>query len=209
MATQRPISTVPPPTNCDSPVCCSTRGPDVATRSEICCKVAGADLLLTATQALDSTLRPKEGASDLVQKTFVVAQRDFQAFEGHSIGELFAWLNRILERQLANQVRQFKQTSMRSVRREVPLDTLLTRNVGLVGDLPGPSDNVALDDERRRVRLAVEQLSPEHQLVLRLRTWQRMPFADVGQQMDRSADAAEKLWLRAVEKLQGILKNVR
>jgi hypothetical protein len=41
-----------------------------------------------------------------------------------------------------------------------------------------------------------------------LRTWQRLPFAEIGRQMGRSAGAAEKLWLRAVERLQAVLRNI-
>ena len=37
-------------------------------------------LLLVANESLDSDLRPKGGASDLVQETFVQAQRIFERF---------------------------------------------------------------------------------------------------------------------------------
>jgi RNA polymerase sigma-70 factor (ECF subfamily) len=166
-------------------------------------------LLLAAGRALESTLRPKEGASDLVQQTFVVAQRDFQQFRGTTLGELLAWLNRILEHQLANQVRYYKQTSKRNIRREVPLDAgEHPDNLGIVDGRPPPAEHVASADEQRRVRAAIERLSDDDKRVLMLRTWQRLPFAEIGQQMGRSAGAAEKLWLRAVERLQQVLRTV-
>jgi RNA polymerase sigma-70 factor (ECF subfamily) len=167
-------------------------------------------LLLAAGRALESTLRPKEGASDLVQQTFVVAQRDFESFRGTTLGELLAWLNRILEHQLANQLRYYKQTSKRNVRREVPLDAGdHPDNLGLVDGRPAPAEHVASADEQRRVRAAIERLPDDYKQVLVLRTWQRLPFAEIGKRMGRSAGAAEKLWLRAVERLQTALRNVR
>src|SRR5438874_308510 len=53
-------------------------------------------LLLLARAELAPDLRPKEGASDLVQQTFLEAQRDFAAFQGRTEEELLAWLKRLL-----------------------------------------------------------------------------------------------------------------
>ena len=166
-------------------------------------------LLLTASQALESTLRPKEGASDLVQETFVIAHSDFSAFQGTTLGELLAWLHRILERRLSKQVRHYRVAFKRAVRREVSLDAPNDRQPwGLIDGRIAPSDEAALEDEKRRVRTAIERLPPDYQQVLRLRTWQLLPYAQVGPLLGRSADAAEKLWLRAVERLQVELRNI-
>jgi RNA polymerase sigma-70 factor, ECF subfamily len=166
-------------------------------------------LLLTASRALESSLRPKEGASDLVQQTFVVAQRDFQSFRGTTLGELLGWLNRILERQLANNIRHYKQTSKRALRREISLDAGdHADNLGIVDGQPVPADRAASADEQRRVHQAIEHLPDDYQQVLTLRTWQRLPFAEIGQRMGRSAGAVQKLWMRAVERLQDELRTL-
>ena len=49
-------------------------------------------LLLVAERELDPDLRAKGSASDLVQETFLEAQRDFARFQGSSRDELRAWL---------------------------------------------------------------------------------------------------------------------
>lgn len=166
-------------------------------------------LLLAASRALESSLRPKQGASDLVQQTFIVAQRDLQSFRGTTLGELLAWLHRILERQLANQVRYYKQ-SKRNVRREFSLDAGdHVDHLGVFDGQPAPADNVVLADEQRRVRLALARLSDDYRRVLQLRSWQRLAFSDIGRHMDRSAGAAQRLWLRAVERLEVELRSVR
>lgn len=166
-------------------------------------------LLFTVTRALESTLRPKEGASDLVQRTFVVAHADFASFRGTTLGELLAWLHRIIERQLANQVRHYKQTAKRDLDREVSLDSLEQARALVFPDgRPGPADNAALADEQRRVTAAIAQLSKADQRVLRLRTWEGLPFAEIGRRLDLSAGAAEMFWLRAVERLHAELMTI-
>ncbi len=53
-------------------------------------------LLLVAQRELDPALRAKGGASDLVQETFLEAQRDFPQFTGTRDDELRVWLRRLL-----------------------------------------------------------------------------------------------------------------
>src|SRR5271163_4886949 len=53
-------------------------------------------LLAIAERQLDPDLRSKGGASDLVQETFLEAQRDFARFQGSSAEELRAWLRQVL-----------------------------------------------------------------------------------------------------------------
>lgn len=162
-------------------------------------------LLAYANRALDSTLRPKGGASDLVQEAFILAQRDFLSFDGSTLGELLAWLHRIVEHQLHNQVRYYRQTLKRSVGRETSLDA----GEHIILDCgASPSEEVAQDDEQRRLRIAVERLPDDYRRVLVLRTWQRLPLAEVAQRMGRSANAVGKLWIRAVERLEAELRTV-
>src|SRR5438105_1940581 len=79
-------------------------------------------LLMVAKGELDRDLQAKEGASDLVQETFLEAQRDFVQFQGASEAELLAWLRRLLLNNVANFTRRYRTTGKRSVEREVVLD---------------------------------------------------------------------------------------
>src|SRR5215472_9511436 len=76
-------------------------------------------LLLVAGRQLDPDLYAKGGASDLVQETFLEAQRDFARFQGNSEGELLAWLRQILLNNVANFARRYRDTAKRAVGREV------------------------------------------------------------------------------------------
>src|SRR5437870_8261643 len=65
-------------------------------------------LLAVANQKLDPVLRAKGGASDIVQETFLEAQRDLAQFAGTTGAELKAWLVRLLLNNVANFARHYK-----------------------------------------------------------------------------------------------------
>lgn len=157
-------------------------------------------MLLVANRAIDSGLRRKGGASDLVQDTFVEAKKDFSRFRGESEEELFAWLTRILAHQVQKQARTFRATRKRDVDREEVLDAGVAA-LFLAGDEETPSALVVAREERRRVQAALERLPVDQRRVLDLRTWQQLPFEEIGTIMNRSPEAARKLWTRAVERL--------
>src|SRR5262245_29306217 len=79
-------------------------------------------LLQIANSEVDSRLQAKLGASDLVQETFLEAQRIFPRFQGDSPDELRAWLRAILLNRAATNVRQFRQTEKRDLGREIVID---------------------------------------------------------------------------------------
>src|SRR5215468_6351850 len=79
-------------------------------------------LLLVAQRELDPELQAKGGASDLVQETFLEAQRDFTRFEGTSDAELRAGLRGLLRSQLGHFARRYRDTGKREVAREIPLE---------------------------------------------------------------------------------------
>ena len=162
-------------------------------------------LLLVADRELDAELRAKGGASDLVQDTFLEAQRDFGCFHGNSADELRAWLRRLLLNNVANFTRQYRQRAKRQVSREVPLEaggSSHERGAGLAADILSPSGQVVAQEQAAALARAMERLPPDYRQVLALRHEQKLTFAQIGEQMQRSANAARMLWLRAVERLQ-------
>lgn len=161
-------------------------------------------LLLIANRELGEGIQAKVGASDLVQETFVEAQKIFERFEGNSSQELRAWLGRILEFKLAQATRRFAATEKRDVRRERSLETLSR------GDWPEePADSasgsmppVERSAKLAALRAAVERLPPDYQVAIEMRSFQKRPFAELAAKLDRSTDAVRRLWLRAVVRLR-------
>lgn len=166
-------------------------------------------MLLVANQAIDSDLRQKTAASDLVQETFFDAHRGFGQFRGTTEREFFAWLTQILINRLRNAARQYRDTQMRDVGREIPLDRDLDRIAAeLMGNDDTPSALVAALEEEQIVRECMDRLPATQREVLILRSWENQSFSEIGLKMDRSADAVRKLWTRAVERLGRELEKV-
>src|SRR4026208_2296148 len=74
-------------------------------------------LTLVAEREMDPLLRSKEGASDLVQETFMEAQRAFARFHSGSKEEFLAWLRTLLLNNVADSRRRYRGTQKRSAER--------------------------------------------------------------------------------------------
>ena len=64
-----------------------------------------------------------------------------------------------------------------------------------------PRTQVSASEEALDIDLALGKLSDVYQQVLRLRYWEDLTFDGIGQELGRTADAARKLWYRAIERL--------
>ena len=165
-------------------------------------------LLLIANRQLPADIRPKVGASDLVQETFLEAQRDFAQFHGLNEDELRAWLARILLNNLANVIRQYRGTEMRQVGREVPLAqaSLDDLHNARGARAESPDARVIAQDEADELERALGRLPEHYRQVIVLRHREHQAFEAIGRRLGRSAEAARKLWARAVQQLQQILE---
>jgi RNA polymerase sigma-70 factor (ECF subfamily) len=161
-------------------------------------------LLLVANQQLEPDLQAKVGASDVVQQTFLEAQRDFGGFSGQSQEELLAWLRRILLNNLANLTRHYHGTQRRQAGREVPLAEAPLRELQavLASEADSPSTQALAREQAEALDRALERLPEDYGEALRLRHQERLSFEAIGQRLGRSAEAARKLWVRALEQLQ-------
>ena len=162
-------------------------------------------LLAIAERQLDPDLKSKGGASDLVQETFLEAQRDFARFEGSSPEELRAWLRQVLVHNVGAFTRRFRATSKRAVGREVAFGaggSSAGIEPGLAGSTLSPS-GVAIEHEQAlALRRALERLPEEYRRVVVLRFEEGRSFEEIGRLTDRSPDAARKVWSRAMERLR-------
>jgi RNA polymerase sigma-70 factor, ECF subfamily len=97
---------------------------------------------------------------------------------------------------------------MREVRREVSLDQglsgadqeRLTDNVA-----PSPGSQLVAVEEAVRLRAALERLPENYRRVIQLRNWEERSFVEIGERLERSDEAARKLWARAIDRLRGEL----
>jgi RNA polymerase sigma-70 factor (ECF subfamily) len=161
-------------------------------------------LLLIAERELDSDLRAKGGASDLVQETFAEAHRHFARFQGDSEADLRAWLRRLLLNNLADFSRRYRETDKRHIGREVGLGADSSGQPGahLAANGPSPSEQAVAHEQAQAVQSALDRLPADYRQVLVLRYHEDRPFDEIARVMGRSTNAIHKLWLRAVKRLQ-------
>ena len=170
-------------------------------------------LLLVANHELGRDLQGKIGASDLVQETFVVAQRCFPRFQGASQAELLAWLRQILLRQVLGARRHYG-TVMRDIthERSCSSDSAIQRAVeSLPCSERSLEHGISAAEDATVLCRALDSLPDDYRQVIALRYWEDLEFQEIGKRMGRTAAAARKLWLRAVERLElgGGLGNVK
>src|SRR5262245_32588723 len=150
-------------------------------------------LRLLARTLIGQALRVRLEASDLVQETFLEANRDFAHFAGATEKELLAWLRRILARNLADQAKHHKAQG-RDVRRQESLEALLEKSShqveeALVVGLSTPSAQAARRERALVLADALDALPADYREVIVLRNLERLAFEEVGQRLGRSSGA--------------------
>lgn len=166
-------------------------------------------LHLLARVQVDRRLQGKVDPADVVQETYLEAHRHFAVFRGQSESEIAAWLRQILAGIISNLVRRYLGTKARDVRleREVAgeLDQSSQALVGFVDPGPTPSKLVVRRERSVLLSDALARLPDDYRDAIVLRNLQELPFAEVAKRMDRSEDAVQKLWVRALAKLRKAL----
>jgi RNA polymerase sigma-70 factor (ECF subfamily) len=162
-------------------------------------------LLLVANEELRSDLQAKVGASDLVQQTFLDAQRGFDQFDGQSKRDFLVWIRQILKNNLRDATRSYRCASKRLVQREIPIadenDSAAISVTALADRSESPSWPARRCEQNAALHQALDQLSECQRQVIVLRNLELKSFVEIAQSMGRSPDAVRKLWGRAVQVL--------
>lgn len=168
-------------------------------------------LALLARLNADRQLRPKLSDSDLVQDACLSAYRDFAKFRGASEAEFTAWLRAIMANVAMNHSRDLRRRR-RDVRMERQLYNLLSQSsVALERALADPNASPAQSADRREravlLAAALDRLPADHRDVLILRELEGKPLTEVAEAMNRTPNAIQKLWARALVNLRRELSS--
>lgn len=153
-----------------------------------------------ARRRLVGGLSRKVGASDIVQETYLAAFADLSAFEDRGPGSFRRWLEAVLEFRAKDEVRRHLGTEKRSVRREISRDPAISDS-GPVSPGTSPSAEAAAAEERAALADAIDAMEGDDRTVLRLVHLEGRDFEEAGRELSRSAEAARKLYARAVLRL--------
>jgi RNA polymerase sigma-70 factor (ECF subfamily) len=169
-------------------------------------------LYLLARARMGRLLQGRVDPSDLVQETFLVANRDFDAFRGTTEAELVGWLRKILVARLADQIRRHVKAKARDLRLERRLaDELDRSSQNLEKALPArhgsPSDHAVQRERAVLLAEALKELPTDYEEVIVLRHLEGLSFAEVARRMNRTVNSVEKLWVRALARLRRTLES--
>ena len=158
-------------------------------------------LLLIANQGISGNLRTKIGASDAVQESMLLAAEKFGQFRGGLEQEFKTWLKTILANDIRKANRHFA-TDKRNANREINLQDQSAVGHELLDEELTPSSAAIEQEKARALTSVLAQLTPMQRQVIRLRNFEKLSFADIGQRIDKSEDAARKLWARTIETIK-------
>ncbi|MEM7557670.1 MAG: sigma-70 family RNA polymerase sigma factor [Planctomycetota bacterium] len=163
-------------------------------------------LLFVAENKMESKLRAKAGKSDAVQQTMMQVAQKLGDFRGDNRAQLFAWVREILDNEV-KQIRRSYQTEKRNVAREVAVEPDNSHEAGidLSAQLLTPQSAALLKEETQAIQAAIASLPEDYRQVIELRNWQKLSFAEIGKEMDRSENAVTKLWFRALVRLEQVM----
>jgi len=147
---------------------------------------------------LPAPMQRRVDVSDIVQDALIDAYRGLGAFEYRGEGSFRSWLRAIAENRLKMTLGRHLGRARRDVGREAALATSAS---GPAVKATSPSSVAGRNERRALVHGALDQLSSEHRLVLRLVRMEGRSIAEAAAAMSRSENAVKKLLARALIEL--------
>jgi RNA polymerase sigma-70 factor (ECF subfamily) len=155
-------------------------------------KVAYVYCRLFAIQQTPKRMSAKFDPSDVGQTAIVDVARDIQSFRGRS-REFFGWLRQIVHHNAIDLQRRHARSAEKEVAHDLDLSNI---------PAPSEADSLLRFEEKERVEKAMSKLSEDHRAVLHLRVWERLKWEEIGQKLNRSADASRQLFARALDSVR-------
>lgn len=154
-------------------------------------------LLQAARFRLGPVLRARLDTLDLAQTAYQAAFRDLGRYRYEGKGSFSRWLLGILENKIRNSLEYF-QAKRRDMRKEVALDA----GAPIAAPAWSPADALEAVEDRERLEKVMDSLPEDYRDVLVSRYYLGMPWAEIGEQMGRSEEAAQMLCNRALARLK-------
>lgn len=161
-------------------------------------------LTMIADRAIDPRLASTVEAADAVQETFLAAHRAIAGFRGSTEAEWRAWLKAILINHLINLRRAHLDSPRRGPVSFTPPRVLELDDV-LLDDATPPSVRLRTSERDLALEAAIRQLPEHYRIVVLLRGRDGLSFDAIADRLETSAEAARKIWTRALKQLRTTL----
>ena len=172
------------------------------------------DRLLRIVQfRLDSRLRSRVAAEDVLQEAYLDAAQRLVHFGREYEGSVFLWLRTIVCQTLADTYRHHLAAAKRDVRQEVAVQGLNPERTSdsiamyLFGVASSPSGAVRRGEMRSIVHKAIESMDPLDQEVLALRHFEELNNSEVATVLQIQQKAASIRYVRALRRLKALLSE--
>ena len=167
-------------------------------------------LLVLAESMLNTQLRKKTDAADIVQQTLLQAFQSIDQFRGSTDAELASWLRSILSNVLFGLMREYSR-QCRDISREqsiqaVEQSSLQLANL-LAANTSSPSAALHRQEWANDVARAMLQLTSEQRQAIMLKYWHNATLAQIGQQLGKSNEAVAGLIFRGMQKLREMFQE--
>ncbi len=162
-------------------------------------------LTVLAQRYLDARLRGRLDAADIVQVTFLEAQRDLPNFRGHQIEELLGWLRNILRNNVSSAHQNHIYTQKRSAGREVsnsPTDSRPAFTDLAPSETSSPSQRMMRDEAAVFLADCLLELPGTQRDALRLRYVEGQSLKQISEVMCKSEMAVAGLLKRGLQALR-------
>jgi RNA polymerase sigma-70 factor, ECF subfamily len=161
---------------------------------------------------LDSRLLGKVDSDDILQDVFLESARRIQDYLGHPAVPFFVWLRQITHQTLIDVHRRYLGTQKRNVEHEVVLHrsayaggSSLCLVPQLAGSLTTPSQHAVRQEMTSALRVALDKLGEVDREVLVLRHLEELSNNETAAVLGIEKYAASKRYLRALERLKGVM----
>ena len=162
-------------------------------------------LLAMLRRRLDPKLNPRLDAEEILSEAFLQARRRWPGFQAHTEMKPYPWIYRIALDCLIEAWRR-ETRGPRDVHRQMPLpeQTSLQLGLGLVHPGTSPSEALARDELRQRVRLVMDQLKDSDREILLMRHADDLSYADISEVLGVAENTAQQRYHRALGRLSDL-----
>lgn len=164
---------------------------------------------------IDARLQGRVDPSDVLQDAYIDASEQLPGYLANPKIPFFLWMRLVTGHRLAKLHRFHLGRQIRDVAREVsifhgalPEASSAALAAHLLGKESEPINGVLRMELRERVIAALHQLDDIDREVLSLRHFEQLTTPEVAQVLDITEAAAAKRYLRAVERLGGVIEDV-
>jgi RNA polymerase sigma-70 factor (ECF subfamily) len=155
-------------------------------------------------RVLPAAVARKVSGADVLQEVRITAFRKLAEFEHQGPASFRRWLMRIAEFKLDAAVRKYARTAKRAAHAEVTRGQRPETAAARARD-GSPSEAAMAAERAGRVRDALAALPGDYRRILELVFNEQLTLREAGARMDRSREAAKKLYGRALARFTELI----